>query len=133
MTHVSPAPTSPVQPAAHSPEGCHILLELSGCRPDLLDDCAAAERELVRAAREAGARVVDAVFHAFAPQGLSGVVVIAESHITIHTWPEHGYAAIDIFTCGEPELARRIQDLVVQVFAARHTSAREFLRKPQIS
>lgn len=129
MSHPQPVPIS--TPSGHSPEGCHILLELSGCPAPLLDDVAAVERELVQAAREAGARVVNAVFHAFAPQGISGVVVIAESHVTIHTWPEHGYAAIDIFTCGEPDLARRIQVLVERAFTPAHVNAREITRRPQ--
>ena len=54
-----------------------------------------------RAALECGATIVNAVFHAFNPHGVSGVVVIAESHLTIHTWPEYGYAAVDVFTCGD--------------------------------
>ncbi len=54
-----------------------------------------------QAAEEAGATIVDSSFHRFLPHGISGVVVIAESHLAIHTWPEYGYAAIDLFTCGD--------------------------------
>jgi S-adenosylmethionine decarboxylase proenzyme len=60
------------------------------------------------AARRCGATIVEKVFHTFNPHGISGVVVIAESHLAIHTWPEYGYAAVDLFTCGDdinPELA----------------------------
>lgn len=63
---------------------------------------------LVSAARACGATIVDVAFHEFNPFGVSGVVVIAESHLSIHTWPEHRYAAVDIFTCGDvikPEVA----------------------------
>jgi S-adenosylmethionine decarboxylase len=63
---------------------------------------------MVKAAIDCGAVVLGNSFHHFNPQGVSGVVVIAESHISIHTWPEHGYAAVDVFTCGtsvEPEKA----------------------------
>jgi S-adenosylmethionine decarboxylase proenzyme len=63
---------------------------------------------MVKGAVLAGATVVEEVFHLFNPHGISGVVVIAESHLSIHTWPEYCYAAVDLFTCGEeikPELA----------------------------
>jgi len=56
---------------------------------------------LVTAAKEANAEVLQTAFHRFTPQGVSGVVVIAESHLSIHTWPEYGYAAMDIYTCGD--------------------------------
>ena len=51
------------------------------------------------AAEAAGARIISSQFHRFSPLGVSGVVLIAESHLTIHTWPERGYAAVDVFTC----------------------------------
>ena len=62
------------------------------------------------AAEAAGATIVTATFHRFAPQGVSGVVVIAESHLSIHTWPEYGYAAVDFYTCGvcRPEHAHEL-------------------------
>ena len=56
---------------------------------------------MLDAAAEVGATVIDHIFHQFSPQGVTGVVAIAESHLCIHTWPEHGYAAVDIFTCGD--------------------------------
>jgi S-adenosylmethionine decarboxylase len=74
----------------------------------LLNDLKKVEEILVAAAREANATVIESRFHKFSPFGISGVVVIAESHLTIHTWPEYGYAAVDVFTCGEvlkPEIA----------------------------
>ena len=90
--------------------GRHVLAEFHGCDPTVLDDKAAIETLMTTAARAAGAAVVGAMFHTFAPQGVSGDVVIEESHLSIHTWPEHGYAAADFFTCGEcdPEEARRV-------------------------
>jgi len=88
----------------------HILAEYLGCSADLLDDLEAIERLMKRAARAAGAAVVGSTFHRFSPQGVSGVVVVEESHLSIHTWPEYGYAAVDIFTCGEcrPEAAHDV-------------------------
>lgn len=87
--------------------GRHLLLELRGCDRALLDDHAVVERSLRVAAEAAGATVVQSVFHRFSPQGVTGVVVLEESHFSVHTWPESGYAAADFFTCGDcrPELA----------------------------
>ncbi len=87
--------------------GRHLLVEYRGCDRDLLDDSEQVETHLRRAAIEAGATIVAAVFHRFSPQGVTGVVVVEESHLSIHTWPEHGYAAVDFFTCGDclPERA----------------------------
>ena len=81
--------------------GLHLVLELMECRRDLLDDLSFVQEALVGAARAMGATVVGQTFHKFAPQGVTGVVAIAESHLCIHTWPEHGYAAVDVFTCGD--------------------------------
>ena len=80
--------------------GRHVLAEFYGCSPDILNDTAQIEEIMVNAALEAGAEIREVVFHEFTPQGVSGVVVISESHLAIHTWPEYGYAAVDVFTCG---------------------------------
>lgn len=80
--------------------GRHSLIELSGCDPERLKRVREVRSAMLEAARRANGTIVKAVFHAFSPWGVSGVVVIAESHLTIHTWPEYGYAAVDIFTCG---------------------------------
>ncbi len=88
----------------------HILVEYRGCERTVLGDRDRLERLMRRAARAAGATVVGAVFHDYCPQGVSGVVVIEESHFSLHTWPEVGYAALDFFTCGdcEPERAHEV-------------------------
>ncbi len=85
----------------------HLLVEYHGCESALLNDVERIEHALRSAAEAAQATVVSAAFHRFSPQGVSGVVVIAESHLSIHTWPENGYAAVDFYTCGEclPEKA----------------------------
>ncbi len=88
--------------------GRHLIVELLDCRPAVLEDLEAVKTGLEEAARRAGATIVATTFHQFNPMGLSGVVVISESHLSIHTWPEYGYAAVDIFSCGEalrPEVA----------------------------
>ncbi|HLN46881.1 MAG TPA: adenosylmethionine decarboxylase [Magnetospirillaceae bacterium] len=81
--------------------GTHIIVELSDCNPKILADVDKVANILVAAAKEANAEVLQTAFHRFTPQGVSGVVVIAESHLSIHTWPEYGYAAMDIYTCGD--------------------------------
>ncbi len=86
--------------------GIHLLAEYHGCGAALLDDTAALEALLREAAAAADARVLHAVFHRFRPHGVSGVLVIEESHLSIHTWPEAGYAAVDFYTCGGGDLQR---------------------------
>lgn len=88
--------------------GTHLLLELRDCNPEILKDLEKVKSFMVSAVKEAKATVIEVSFHEFNPFGISGVVVIAESHMSIHTWPEYRYAAVDIFTCGEvikPEVA----------------------------
>jgi S-adenosylmethionine decarboxylase len=81
--------------------GTHIVCELSGCDARALTDIERVKDIMVMAAREANATVMETAFHRFQPQGVSGVVVIAESHLSIHTWPETRYAAMDFYTCGD--------------------------------
>ncbi|MFN8848035.1 MAG: polyamine aminopropyltransferase [Bdellovibrionales bacterium] len=81
--------------------GRHILVEFTDCNSDILNDVDKVEKSMVEAAKTAGATVINSTFHHFSPWGISGVVVIQESHLAIHTWPEFGYAAVDLFTCGE--------------------------------
>jgi S-adenosylmethionine decarboxylase len=94
--------------------GRHVLLELRDCNAAKLDDLPLLRDTMLNAAVETGATVIGEIFHQFSPQGVTGVVAIAESHLCIHTWPEHAYAAVDIFTCGESfdpsEAARLIVD-----------------------
>lgn len=81
--------------------GIQILAEYYNCDRNLLNSEILIEKYMNRAALEAGATIVKSAFHTFNPFGVSGVIVIAESHLSIHTWPEYGYAAVDIFTCGD--------------------------------
>lgn len=79
----------------------HILAELYGCDRGLLDDLSSVREFLLNATRAIGATVVGDTFHRFSPQGVTGVVAIAESHLSIHTWPEHSYATVDVHTCAD--------------------------------
>lgn len=81
--------------------GNHLIAEFYGCDTVLLNDEKWIEEVFIKSAQDAGATIVNWNFHKFSPHGVSGVIVISESHFTVHTWPEYGYAAIDIFTCGD--------------------------------
>jgi len=108
--------------------GTHLLVELKACNTKLLNDLKKVEAIMVDAAKIANATIVGVHFHKFSPFGISGVVVIAESHLSIHTWPEYGYAAVDIFTCGDvlkPEVAA---DFLVERFQSKHPSIIEVRR-----
>ncbi len=100
--------------------GRHLLVEYHDCDCDVLNNLQTIEALMRSAAQAARATVVGAVFHPFSPQGISGVVVIEESHLSIHTWPEHGYAAVDFFTCGDcvPE---RAHEVLLQGLKATHS------------
>jgi S-adenosylmethionine decarboxylase len=111
--------------------GRHILAEVFGCDRAVLDDPERVERILVDAALEAGAEVREVAFHKFSPQGVSGVVIISESHLAVHTWPELGYAALDVFTCGDRVDPWQACDAVVAGFGAKNVTASETLRGMQ--
>jgi len=113
-----------------NPEGIHYLIDLEGCDETLLRDKKLLKAAMESAAKDAGATVVEAVLHEFNPHGLSGVVVIAESHLAIHTWPEHGYAAIDVFTCGNPEIAHRIYENITKKFTPKVSEFKKIERRP---
>ncbi len=80
--------------------GTHLLVEIQGAEPSALDDAERIEKLLIEAAIRAGARVVQAAFHRFQPEGVTGFLLLEESHLSIHTWPAQGYAAVDFYTCG---------------------------------
>lgn len=108
--------------------GRHVLAEIFGCTFEVLNDVKKVEELMVNAALEAGAEVREYVFHKFSPQGVSGVVVISESHLAIHTWPELGYAAVDVFTCGERVNPWDACNFLVEKFNAQHMTATEVKR-----
>ncbi|MFA5186827.1 MAG: adenosylmethionine decarboxylase [Patescibacteria group bacterium] len=81
----------------------HVIADLHGCPRGALDDVEIVRMALIRGAEAAKCRIVNNCFHQFRPQGVTGVVVVEESHLSIHTWPEHGFAAVDVCTCGEAD------------------------------
>lgn len=108
--------------------GRHILVEFYDCNPDILNDEIYIETEMLEGARKAKATIISSTFHKFSPHGVSGVIVIAESHIAIHTWPEYKYAAVDIFTCGETIDPWVIYKHLEEKFEAQSSSRLELKR-----
>ena len=114
-------------PAGTKPLGRHIHLDLYDCTAGILSTPADSERILNEAARRMNATIVGSHFHAFSPHGVSGVVVIAESHLTVHTWPEHNFAAVDVFSCGALDLDAGVAYLV-EAFGAKRKAVAAFDR-----
>ena len=108
--------------------GIHILMELKDCDPVLLDDLDYVRDSLIRAASETGATIVGHTFHKFRPFGVTGIVAIAESHISVHTWPEFSYAAADIFSCSGDFKPRDAADLIIERFRSARPSITEIER-----
>ncbi len=99
--------------------GRHLLVELFGCDETILNDIPSIESVMRDAVKASGATEVGCVFHKFTPVGASGVIVLSESHISIHTWPEQGFAALDFFTCGDCDPHRGL-DVLLDGFKGTH-------------
>jgi S-adenosylmethionine decarboxylase len=108
--------------------GAHVLLDLYGIPASQLDDLDHLRACLEQAARDGGAHVVESRFSRFSPQGASGVVILAESHVAVHTWPELGFAAVDVFTCGAPSVADGVADAVVRLLAPTRFETKRIAR-----
>ncbi|RZM81760.1 polyamine aminopropyltransferase [Leptolyngbya iicbica] len=108
--------------------GRHILVEFHGCSSEVLNDVPHIEASMLKAAKESGATIISSTFHHFSPFGVSGVVVIQESHLAIHTWPEYRYAAVDLFTCGYSVNPWVSYEILKTEFQAHHGSAVELNR-----
>ena len=112
----------------HRPAGIHLLADLAGIDALLLTDADAIDALLREAALAAGARILHSHFHTFGPgMGVTGVLLLAESHISIHTWPEHGFAAADIFMCGAAQPQRALE-LIDAAFKPNTRSVRTIAR-----
>ncbi|MGL5232918.1 MAG: adenosylmethionine decarboxylase [Fusobacteriaceae bacterium] len=108
--------------------GRHILVEFYNCNEDIMRDPVLVEKFMNEAARRADATIVNSVFHHFNPYGVSGAVIISESHLAIHTWPEYGYAAVDVFTCGDKINPWVAFDYLETVFEADRSESFEIPR-----
>jgi S-adenosylmethionine decarboxylase len=102
--------------------------QLFDCDAEALNSLEIVKASMVEAAKRAQATIVDVVFHEFNPFGISGVVVIAESHLAIHTWPEYRYAAVDVFSCGDVLQPQTAANYLVEQFKAARASVVELQR-----
>lgn len=103
---------------AHAPVGMHCILELHGCRTELLDNETFLRRALTEASRHGMSTLLKLGSHKFDPQGVTAFALLAESHLSIHTWPESGYAAVDAFTCGDTANPRKACEYLVEALEA---------------
>lgn len=108
--------------------GKHILVEFYGCDVSLLNNASELKEIMEEAARSARATIVESFVHQFSPFGASGVVVIAESHLTIHTWPEYAYAAVDVFTCGDEIDPWKCYHFLQEKLKSKHSTTIELRR-----
>lgn len=108
--------------------GRHIIVEFYDCDVEKINHVAGIEQLMMKAAELAGATIINSTFHHFSPFGVSGVIVIEESHLAIHTWPEYQFASIDLFTCGELVDPWIAFDYLKEEFSASHSSSIELQR-----
>ena len=114
------ANTAPSEPPSET-VGKHCILELYDCDSAKLDDESFLRTTITSAAKRAGATLLHLITHRFDPQGVTGLALLAESHISIHTWPESGYAAVDVFTCGDHTMPERACEVLqIALGASRH-------------
>ncbi len=108
--------------------GSHLIVELYECDPVAINDCQFVQQTLDEAVDLSGAKRVQSLIHEFNPHGVSGVIVIEESHFTVHTWPEYGYCALDIFTCGHLINNYSALQHILKQFKAKNYSVSEIKR-----
>jgi len=109
--------------------GRHCILELYQCDHARLNDEAFIRTSITSSAKIAGATLINLVTHSFKPQGVTGLALLAESHISIHTWPEIGYAAIDVFTCGDHTMPEKACELLAKDFLSKNLSFKNIARE----
>ena len=126
-THNSSHPIS-ASTSPRSALGCQLLVDLYGCDRAPLNDVTFVRKQLLEAARQAGATVIGETYHSVSPCGVTGTLSLQESHLSIHTWPEHQYAAVDIFTCGDSVDPWCACELLKAAFEAERGSAMEIHR-----
>lgn len=108
--------------------GQHLLIELYGCDAAALDDLEHVEQAMLHAAELVSASIIGVISRKFEPQGVTVVVAISESHLSIHTWPEYGYAAVDVFTCSHEPLTQEVQDFLIRSLEATDATTVEMKR-----
>ncbi|MBM82534.1 MAG: adenosylmethionine decarboxylase [Planctomycetaceae bacterium] len=107
--------------------GRHLLLELWGCNPNI-NDPEAVRRALIESVEAVGAKLINVNVHAFSPYGVTGLALLAESHMSLHSWPEHGYLAADLFTCGTSARPREAVSVLQGIFEPERIEVQEIRR-----
>lgn len=126
---VTSAPAAALPHQISDTVGKHCILELYNCDSSRLDDEAFLRDTITSAAKRAGATLLNLITHRFEPQGVTGLALLAESHISIHTWPESGYAAVDVFTCGDHTMPERACQVLADELGARDHKLTSFRRE----
>jgi S-adenosylmethionine decarboxylase len=127
LTHQKPTDQKPTDSPSAS-VGTHCLLELYDCPAHLLNDLTFIEAALREAARVARSTLLSLTSQAFQPQGVTALALLAESHISIHTWPETGYAAVDVFTCGEHTRPQAACEYLAEQMQSTNNAIAQLLR-----
>ncbi|WP_461863064.1 adenosylmethionine decarboxylase [Thermococcus sp.] len=108
--------------------GFHYVVEAAGCDEEILQSADRIREIFLKAAKIGNMEVKASYFFKFSPTGVSGMVIVAESHISIHTWPEKRYAAIDVYTCGETADPEKAVDYILEELKARYAHVSEIKR-----
>ena len=129
VTPIATATPAPITAPFADTVGKHCILELYACDCAKLDDEDFVRAALSNAALRAGATLLNLISHQFQPHGVTGLALLAESHISFHSWPESGYAAVDVFTCGDHTMPESACRVLVEEFGSRHHQLRSFRRE----
>lgn len=108
--------------------GRHLILELWGCDAERINSIETIERAMTDTIAACGATLLDIRVYPFTPIGVTGVAILSESHMMIHTWPEHGYAAVDVFTCGQNTDPEKAVPVLRHFFKPEHIQVMEMNR-----
>lgn len=111
--------------------GMHIIIDLFGCNSSLADDINYIKDTLYKLVEILPAKVCKDVFHKFKPLGVSGAIIISSSHLTVHTWPEHNYIGVDIFTCSGECDYRAVVDFLCKQFGSTNYILKKLKRGDQ--
>lgn len=109
--------------------GEHYICDLSGCDPALLFDSKRAKALFTQAVRKSGLTIVDEGYYEFSPHGFTCFLLLAESHASLHAWPEYGYCAVDLFTCNLDFDSQPLLHTLKDLFGCRHASMRRIERQ----
>ena len=108
----------------------HLLLDMANCNKNILDNLKLIRETMKFAAQQSGAQIMGETFHKFTPVGVTGIISIAESHVSIHTWPEFNYAAVDIFSCGKNFDIEKCVRIIAEALECTDLNRRKIKRGP---